>query len=124
MNKRSKNRKRHNKRRRVSKFVNRKLMKHKSGGGGAPDTFVFTIDEDTYTIERRSENLGTKIKYNLRKNIEVLIPFTATKEKFTNELSSKYSMVYNHLQTYKSRLSVSNEKLRSLMNYIWATVEV
>ena len=46
------NRKRHNKRRRVSKFVNRKLMKHKSGG--ASDTFVFKFGDDTYTIERKS----------------------------------------------------------------------
>jgi len=113
------NRKRHNKRRRVSKFVNRKLMKHKSGG--ASDTFVFKFGDDTYTIERTSEGyFPPVIKYELRKSTERLIPFIATKDEFFTELFTKHTVLYIYLKTNQDSMNsgVSN-KLRNLMNYIW-----
>jgi hypothetical protein len=113
------NRKRHNKRRRVSKFVNRKLMKHKSGG--ASDTFVFKFGDDTYTIERKSEGyFPPVIKYELRKNTERLIPFIATKDEFFTELFTKHTVLYIYLKTNQDSLTGKVSKdLRNLMNYIW-----
>ena len=112
------NRKRHNKRRRVSKFVNRKLMKHKSGG--ASDTFDFKFGDDTYTIERKSEGyFPPVIKYELRKNTERLIPFIATKDEFFTELFTKHTVLYIHLKENPISLELVSKDLRNLMNYIW-----
>ena len=125
------NRKRHKKRRRVSKYVNRKLIRNKSGGDFI-DKLLFKIDNINYTIERKQSIFPITTSYRLVYEQLLYSKFIETKEAFIIDLFLKHYNVYVYLKEninnddfWKSSKSEdSMRKFNGLKGYILGLTDV